>query len=305
MTQLVALGCAGDSLPIGLPDACDESPISNHTKKAIRFGTQVPIEFFLFLQLEAWLLSICPFPQASILIAMLKNNRKGRATKLFRALLTAGLLGSAAISALGAGPAQAAPVTWFTFNPVSPGPVQDVTFGDKLFHFLNFSSPDANGTVSIDSTLLPGDPYKVSIDFSGSPTFPLVPGSFSYDVTILQPQTYFERVDLATSVTNGALTVVTKSCSLDDLVVDPPCDRVLQVVGQGSDTLIVPQPYSKITITDAWTPVAGESITHIENDLYQKINGKPAPGPLPLFGAGAAFGFSRRIRRRIKGARLA
>ena len=28
-----------------------------------------------------------------------------------------------------------------------------------------------------------------------------------------------------------------------------------------------------------------------------------APGPLPLFGAGAAFGFSRRLRKRIQGAR--
>jgi len=28
------------------------------------------------------------------------------------------------------------------------------------------------------------------------------------------------------------------------------------------------------------------------------------PGPLPLLGAGAAFGFSRRIRSRIKGASL-
>jgi len=30
----------------------------------------------------------------------------------------------------------------------------------------------------------------------------------------------------------------------------------------------------------------------------------PAPGPLPLFGAGAAFGFSRRLRKRIQGSRL-
>ncbi len=29
-----------------------------------------------------------------------------------------------------------------------------------------------------------------------------------------------------------------------------------------------------------------------------------APGPLPLFGAGAAFGFSRQLRKRIQGARL-
>jgi len=26
----------------------------------------------------------------------------------------------------------------------------------------------------------------------------------------------------------------------------------------------------------------------------------PAPAPLPLFGAGAAFGFSRKLRKRIK-----
>jgi hypothetical protein len=29
-----------------------------------------------------------------------------------------------------------------------------------------------------------------------------------------------------------------------------------------------------------------------------------APGPLPLFGAAAAFGFSRKLRKRIQGARL-
>jgi hypothetical protein len=31
----------------------------------------------------------------------------------------------------------------------------------------------------------------------------------------------------------------------------------------------------------------------------------PAPGPLPVLGAGAAFGFSRKLRKRIKLARVA
>jgi hypothetical protein len=48
----------------------------------------------LFLQLEAWLFSLCPFSPASNLIAMLKNNRKGRVTTLSKALLTAGLCAS-------------------------------------------------------------------------------------------------------------------------------------------------------------------------------------------------------------------
>ena len=33
-------------------------------------------------------------------------------------------------------------------------------------------------------------------------------------------------------------------------------------------------------------------------DSYQT---QPVPGPLPLLGAGAAFGFSRKLRGRIKG----
>jgi len=39
----------------------------------------------------------------------------------------------------------------------------------------------------------------------------------------------------------------------------------------------------------------------IQNNYTQ--NTDRVPGPLPLLGAGAAFGFSRRIRSRIKGAR--
>jgi hypothetical protein len=32
---------------------------------------------------------------------------------------------------------------------------------------------------------------------------------------------------------------------------------------------------------------------------------RQTPGPLPILGAGAAFGFSRKLRSRIKGARTA
>jgi hypothetical protein len=33
--------------------------------------------------------------------------------------------------------------------------------------------------------------------------------------------------------------------------------------------------------------------------------GTPVPGPLPLFGAAAAFGYSRRLRRRVNSSRFA
>ncbi|MFZ9753040.1 MAG: hypothetical protein ACO3B3_05745 [Cyanobium sp.] len=42
--------------------------------------------------------------------------------------------------------------------------------------------------------------------------------------------------------------------------------------------------------------VFGDSVIYAQATLYTA----PAPGPLPLFGAAAAFGFSRQLRKRIK-----
>ena len=60
---------------------------------------------------------------------------------------------------------------------------------------------------------------------------------------------------------------------------------------------------STIYVRDTWTIPTGSNtiIDRIQNNYTQTDH---VPGPLPLLGAGAAFGFSRRIRSRIKGARL-
>ena len=52
--------------------------------------------------------------------------------------------------------------------------------------------------------------------------------------------------------------------------------------------------------------VTAGGATVLDNTLVQEGVGggdpEEVPGPLPLLGAGAAFGFSRRIRNRIKAA---
>jgi len=62
-----------------------------------------------------------------------------------------------------------------------------------------------------------------------------------------------------------------------------------------------------ITVEDVWTVVPGGKLTFLQDTFTQArdIPPVPVPVPLPLLGAGAAFGFSRRIRSRIKGTRLA
>jgi hypothetical protein len=56
-----------------------------------------------------------------------------------------------------------------------------------------------------------------------------------------------------------------------------------------------------VDVTDSYIVLAGAGINRFNNGFTQTSG---VPGPLPLLGAGAAFGFSLRIRSRIKGARL-
>jgi hypothetical protein len=50
------------------------------------------------------------------------------------------------------------------------------------------------------------------------------------------------------------------------------------------------------TSLNSTTRGASTTLTYAQATLYTA----PAPGPLPLFGAAAAFGFSRKLRKRIK-----
>jgi hypothetical protein len=69
----------------------------------------------------------------------------------------------------------------------------------------------------------------------------------------------------------------------------------------GSSTT-VPLGGTFVDVTDVYTVRPGAGLNSFNNGYTQTTG---VPGPLPLFGIGAAFGFSRRLRNRIKGSRLA
>ncbi|MCS5698286.1 hypothetical protein NZK32_04420 [Cyanobium sp. FGCU-52] len=56
-----------------------------------------------------------------------------------------------------------------------------------------------------------------------------------------------------------------------------------------------------IYVLDSWAPAAPAALSGIENVYTQTSE---VPGPLPVLGAGMAFGFSRKLRRRIQGQRV-
>jgi len=68
-----------------------------------------------------------------------------------------------------------------------------------------------------------------------------------------------------------------------------------------------PSTFNSNTISSAFTntfTVTSNAFTAFDNSLTQKAPTPPSsvPGPLPILGAGAAFGFSRKLRSRIKAA---
>jgi hypothetical protein len=59
--------------------------------------------------------------------------------------------------------------------------------------------------------------------------------------------------------------------------------------------------YTQLYVVDTATANVGGSIDNYQNSFRQN----DVPGPLPLMGAGAAFGFTRKLRRRVKAFRMA
>jgi len=127
-------------------------------------------------------------------------------------------------------------------------------------------------------------------------------GFFNYKLSILDSDYTFDSVQLDTTVTvpkppvpNINYVTVTKKVN------GVPILTSINGAQVGPIAFSDPGP---ITVEDVWTVVPGGKLTFLQDTFTQARDIPPVPGPLPLLGAGAAFGFSRRIRGRIKGARL-
>jgi len=267
---------------------------------------------------------VCAFSPEVTLIAMLQINTKGRATSSSKALLTAILLGG---TALNAGSAHAVgwtpnglPTTGYKcdlsrvitqgdptventdcFNVPSP------LVGDKRVTLLSRSTSVPTNTDVVEFTLNPEDPntpWHFTLDFNPNRNGDTPDTGFlKYKIDIEDPSRYFDQVKLAnsSSITNGAYTLITTFWDptfttqvLTTALFNPPTPDGISVQGLNAQTLY---------IKDEWIieSTANGVIDNLQNSFGQTHD---VPGPLPLFGIGAAFGLSRRIRTRIKEARL-
>ena len=225
---------------------------------------------------------------------MLKDTHKGRATTLSKTLLTAGLLGAAALTTLGAGSAKAVTQLDCTFGSFSGGslpkcsdvffsPTAGWTLGDKTLTNLAFS-PE-NPPSGIFSFLQINDlMYATNVDFNPVIPLPFI-GSYSYDLSA-SVGNYFESVELDVDHQGTGQSTVNKTVENGN-----PIPLVL-TSNSGASVGPVPLSGTSITVTDDWTIGATDvTISSISNTFTQ------VPAPLPLLGVGAVFGSIRKLRK--------
>jgi len=162
--------------------------------------------------------------------------------------------------------------------------IGDKTYSDFSFTglatgFYGFTKSGADHTFS-----------GSSLNFTGS-SF-----SYSYKVTLFNPpagQEFFKYNTNAAGSSAGSALAFTKS--LDE----GNGPSTATAVTPGNIVTLPSGTISPLTFTSILTRTGGKVDT-ITDSLTQKLDDTVAvPGPLPVLGAGAAFGFSRKLRRRI------
>jgi hypothetical protein len=231
---------------------------------------------------------------------MLKINQ--HPTTLSKALLTAGLLGGAAVATLGAGSAQAAftatPGGYVcTFGGLGGCAVNDITGivgGDKKLELLDWGL--ANGTSAIGNQAGIADgstleftyqqpdshPWHVDLNLLGNDTDG---GFLKYKLDIIGSNTFTSAALMGSLQSNNPS--VNKKIYSDsgltnlicDITIGPSANQTCNISGQ------------QIWVQDTW--VSGQGVDNFSNDFQQV----PVPAPLPLLGVGAALGSIRKLRK--------
>jgi hypothetical protein len=189
----------------------------------------------------------------------------------------------------------------FTLGSENPEfPVPFTGSGTGNFTLLGDGGPDWSN-----------DEFAFTLQFdpilSSPPVAADTPFAYGYLITINDPLWVFDTVALEADSANarGANSLVIKAGS--DLGFTEPF-----ALANDNGTSVGPRfytfggDYTQLAIADVFTLIPGPAptpeiakLTSITNTYTQRKPGK-APGPLPLLGAAAAFGYSRRLRNRIK-----
>jgi hypothetical protein len=142
--------------------------------------------------------------------------------------------------------------------------------------------------------------YVVDADFIPDLSAPAGWGEFEYDLTIDGPPNLFTFFE-------GGLAIIGPPVGSPQFKVKQTTTGLPMLMADEMDADVTAQfdsDLKMINVKNEYLVTTG-SINSFQNSFTQVPGGDPetVPGPLPLLGAGAAFGFSRRLRTRVLAAR--
>ena len=245
----------------------------------------------------------CPQPQG-------RGQKMGRWPSAWpKALLGAAVVLASAGSLLAAGGAQAANnYSCVPRSTAGPGGFVNLAFSaigvgdtvscaDKKFTVNGFDFGGNTGNINfewveVDPT--PGytdDLFSTDINFSPSVVGPQT-GFFDYGVQVTQPGWVFNTVQLDSTVA-----VNPTSPGVTSVIKEIRSGPLLNSINGGQVGPIPLAGVTSLSVRDTWSVAQGDVLTNVKDTFTQASE---VPGPLPLLGAAAAFGWSRRLRSRVK-----
>lgn len=167
------------------------------------------------------------------------------------------------------------------------------TLGDKTYkNFATTNVAIPSGTTFQWSTF--GNQYNMSIQGAFASTGS--PFGITYDIEIDPTNDQFFH-SLQTSATSATQSPgFSKSLAAVPVTVPSPVIGT-NLTGGGNSPMGIFPGLSKVASFTSILVVTGDPVTQFQDTVTQKSS---VPGPLPILGASMAFGFSRKLRRRIK-----
>ena len=180
----------------------------------------------------------------------------------------------------------------------SEGGAGTFSFGDKRFSTTAGAGfLDSDDVIITDTGL--NNIYAIQFNLNTART---TPGALDYGISVLNPNLSngFVLGQAQANITGGGFGNTSTSTITSSSFAAPGSTTVTNnstatVVGFNSGV-------TSATFNQSYTPQGGATpiVSSLGITIDQNAPGEGAPGPLPILGAGAAFGFSRKLRRRVK-----
>ena len=235
---------------------------------------------------------------------------------LMKKLISAGLLAATALSFTAVSPAKAASgcmgglLGMYTWGEIKAIPNFACVIGDKTYSDFVYTSNKLDPGTGLYNPINDGDVFNFSQTGATGLTHNLNVNSannwananvmLNYKVTVTSGTNTLKNYSANITGDNGTFWAMRLAATNAASPSETPGFATLGQVATTPTKLFTAGTTTTDFMNDVLANATGDGLTQFANRLNQELPPPEVPGPLPLLGAGAAFGFSRKLRNRVK-----